>query len=101
MQRTSSSSEATIVNTPALNASELCADATQPVGAGTYEQEQGESPTAWAGVDRRSAQRRHYSRVQRLAPRMSDDLPSFDTYIAVQCRDISTAGFSFCTTVPP
>ncbi len=54
-----------------------------------------------AATERRAHLRRPYPYVQVIAPLIGDELPGFEQYAQVRCRDISASGFSYFTAQPP
>jgi len=51
--------------------------------------------------DRRRRPRQTFRSRQRIAPRLGDALPGEDEFFAVQCHDLTRAGFSFFLPTSP
>lgn len=54
-----------------------------------------------APVEQRVSLRRQYQYVQKIAPKIGDQLPRREDFFAVQCNDISAGGISFFLDQPP
>jgi len=48
-----------------------------------------------SGRERRKRDRRPFSTVQRIAPRLTDEIPARTSFFPVRCHDLHEDGFSF------
>ena len=54
-----------------------------------------------AAIEQRISLRRQYQYVQKIAPKIGDELPRREDFFAVRCNDISAGGISFFFDRPP